>query len=440
MRVTHLNLTDFRNYTTVDVELVAGHNVFVGSNGQGKTNLVEALGYLSTLGSHRVSSDHAMIRAGQDAAIVRAKLENGDRQVLAEVQINRSAANRAQINRSAIKTRDLPRYFSSVLFAPEDLALVRGEPSGRRRFLDELLVLRAPRMSGVITDYERVLKQRNTLLKSARASGVKQNPLSTLEIWDERLVAFGSEIIEARGSLIAELLPEVASAYSRIAGEEHDARLSSFLSIRSGSTDNDAEWSDDALAGAITAAEAATDFRNSLERLRRAELDRGLTLSGPHRDDLVLQLNGLPARGYASHGESWSFALALKLASAQVLRRESSSGDPVLVLDDVFAELDESRRARLASAVSGFEQVLITAAVLDDVPQELSAHVVHIRAGRIIDAPIGETLSHEADAQKPVPLESTPHRAQDGPVENDPVKNDTPENSDNDTNPGSPDA
>jgi len=391
MLVKHLNLTDFRNYTTVDVELIAGPNVFVGSNGQGKTNLVEALGYLSTLGSHRVSTDHAMIRQGQDAAIVRARLEHGERQLLAEVQINRSGANRAQVNRSVIKTRDLPRYFSSVLFAPEDLALVRGEPSGRRRFLDELLILRNPRMSGVIADYERVLKQRNTLLKSARATGVKGNQLSTLEIWDERLVAFGSEIIEARGALIAEMLPEVASAYSGIAGAEHNARLSSYLSIRSASTPDAAgdegEQDPTAIVGAITAEEASVDFKNSLERLRRSELERGLTLSGPHRDDLVLTLNGLPARGYASHGESWSFALALKLASAEVLRRDSSSGDPVLILDDVFAELDQSRRARLASAVHGFEQVLITAAVLEDVPPALAAHVVHITAGRIVDAP-----------------------------------------------------
>ena len=384
MLVRHLSLSDFRNYDSAELDLVEGPNVFVGSNGQGKTNLVEALGFLSTLGSHRVSTDHAMIRQGRDSAIVRARLENGDRQILAEVQINRTGANRAQINRSAIKTRELPRYFSSVLFAPEDLALIRGEPSGRRRFMDELLVLRTPRMSGVISDYERVLKQRNTLLKSARA--VRNPDLTTLDIWNERLVAFGSEIIEARGALIAELQPEVSAAYAAIAGEEQSATLASFLSIRSQSTDDADEPSADATSRApITAAEAAVDFENSLARLRRAELERGLTLSGPHRDDLVLTLNDMPARGYASHGESWSFALSLKLAAATVLRRESQSGDPVLVLDDVFAELDESRRNRLAAAIDGFEQVLITAAVLDDVPEPLSAHIVHISAGRIVE-------------------------------------------------------
>lgn len=384
MIVTHLNLTDFRNYESLDVALSPGSNLFVGSNGQGKTNLVEALGYLSTLGSHRVSTDHAMIRAGQESAIVRARLSNGEREILAEVQLNRGSANRAQINRSAIKTRELPRYFSSVLFAPEDLALVRGEPSGRRRFMDELLVLRSPRLSGVIADYERVLRQRNTLLKSARSSGVKESQLSTLEIWDERLVAFGSEIINARSSLVAELDPEVAAAYAAIAGADHAATLSSNLSIFASSTDEDVVDDAATRAGVISIEVAADAFRSTLARLRRAELDRGVTLVGPHRDDLVLGLNNLAARGYASHGESWSFALALKLASAEVLRRESASGDPVLILDDVFAELDESRRGRLADAVGDFEQVLITAAVYDDVPEALAAHVVRIRAGQVV--------------------------------------------------------
>lgn len=384
MLVSHLSLRDFRNYETVELELVPGANLFVGSNGQGKTNLVEAIGYLSTLGSHRVSVDHAMIRQGTDSAVIRARVVNGEQSVLLEVQINRGSANRAQANRSAIKPRELPRYFSSVIFAPEDIMLVRGDPSGRRRFLDELLVLRSPRMSGVMADYERVLKQRNSLLKSARASNVAQ--LSTLEIWDERLVTFGSEIIEARSNLVAELTPEVASAYASVAGADHAASLSSYLSIRAQSTDDEAEFESQAMVGLpLTPELAAEGFRAALTRLRRAELARGITLVGPHRDDLVLQLNAMPARGYASHGESWSFALALKLASAQVLRRESNTGDPVLVLDDVFAELDESRRDRLAAAVAGFEQVLITAAVFDDVPSSLKGQTIRIRGGRIVE-------------------------------------------------------
>lgn len=384
MIVTHLSLTDFRNYKTLEVDLHSGANIFVGSNGQGKTNLVEALGYLSTLGSHRVSTEHAMIRQGQDAAIVRARLTHLEREVLAEVQINRSGANRAQINRSAIKTRELPRFFSSVLFAPEDLAVVRGEPAGRRKFLDELLVLRTPRMSAVIADYERVLRQRNTLLKSARAAGVREHQLGTLEIWDERLVDLGSEIVEARSRLVTELAPEVDAAYSAIAGADHAARLSSYLSFFAPTADDDAADELATQAGVVPAEVAAEAFRAALARQRRSEIDRGVTLVGPHRDDLVLSLNGLPARGYASHGESWSLALGLKLASAAILRRESAVGDPVLILDDVFAELDESRRTRLAEAIAGFEQVLITAAVFDDVPSELATHIVRITGGEVV--------------------------------------------------------
>jgi DNA replication and repair protein RecF len=386
VRVAHLSLTDFRNYESAELDLRSGPNLFVGSNGQGKTNLVEALGYLSTLGSHRVSTDLAMIRSGCDSAIVRARVANGEQSVLAEVQINRVGANRAQVNRSAIKTRELPRYFSSVLFAPEDLALVRGEPSGRRRFMDELLVLRIPRMSGVLADYERVLRQRNTLLKSARGSGIR-GQLSTLDIWDERLVALGTEIIEARADLVDELAPEVELAYAAIAGREHAASLARQLSILSSGTDDlDAELSAELPSrDRLTAEQTAETFRGALARVRKAELERGITLVGPHRDDLVLTLNELPARGYASHGESWSFALSLKLASAAVLRRESNSGDPVLILDDVFAELDESRRDRLADAVDGFEQVLITAAVGGDVPARLAGNSVLIREGHIIE-------------------------------------------------------
>lgn len=384
MIVTHLTLSDFRNYTSLDLELKAGPNLFVGSNGQGKTNLVESLGYLSTLGSHRVSTDQAMIRQGQDSAIVRARVAHDGREILVEVQLNRASANRAQINRGAIKTRELPRYFSSVLFAPEDLALVRGEPSGRRRFMDELLVLRTPRMSGVIADYERVLKQRNTLLKSARSSGIKEGQLGTLDIWDERLVALGTELIVARSTLVTELSPEVARHYEAVAGDDHSARLSTYLSILASTPDDEMQDDRATASGDLAPETIAESFRAALARLRRTELDRGLTLVGPHRDDLVLSLNGMPARGYASHGESWSFALALKLASATVLRRESSVGDPVLILDDVFAELDESRRGRLAGAVADFEQVLITAAVFDDVPTALAANVVRIRAGEVV--------------------------------------------------------
>lgn len=399
MFVAHIGLTDFRNYRTLELELQPGPNLVVGSNGQGKTNLVEALGYLSTLGSHRVSTDAALIRQGADAAIVRARLRHGERQVLVELQLNRTGANRALVNRSAVKPRELPRSFSSVLFAPEDLALVRGEPSVRRRFMDELLVLRTPRLSGVLADYDRVLRQRNTLLKSARAvsRGGTANDLSTLDVWDERLVGLGSELIEARSRLVTDLGPEVARAYQAVAGADHSARLANRLSIHADRPDDDDAEGAPAEQGVIEAGALAEDFRAALARVRRSELDRGLTLVGPHRDDLVLELNGMPARITASHGESWSFALALRLGSAELLRRDSIAGDPVLMLDDVFAELDEARRERLADAVGGFEQVVITAAVRGDVPERLAAHVVGIRAGAVIGDE-GDVSAHEPPA------------------------------------------
>lgn len=393
MFVSHLSLSDFRNYAVAEVELRPGANLIVGRNGQGKTNLVEALGYLSTLGSHRVSTDHAMIRAGRDAAIIRARLENGQRSILAEVQLNRVGANRAQINRSAIKPRELPRYFSSVLFAPEDLALVRGEPSGRRRFLDQLLILRSPRLSGVLADYDRVLKQRNSLLKSARARGVRGDALSTLDIWDERLVALGSEIIDERLELIRALREPLRRAYHAVAGDDHGPDLRPQLSILGADIDGDDGFTAVDVAPPSSTNGSGSEGRGTAERFRSAlaavrgkELDRAITLVGPHRDDLVFMLNALPAKGYASHGESWSFALALKLAAAEILRREAAAGDPVLILDDVFAELDQQRRSRLAEAVTGYEQVLITAAVLDDVPAALAAHTIHILGGEIVDA------------------------------------------------------
>lgn len=377
MQVVHLNITDFRNYETADIAFLPGSNVFFGSNGQGKTNLIEALGYLSTLGSHRVSTDQAMIRRDAESAIIRAQIRHDERQILAEVQLNRTGPNRAQINRSVIRVRELPRYFARVLFAPEDLSLIRGDPTGRRKFLDELLVLRAPRFSSVLADYERVLKQRNSLLKSARSARSAAGTLTTLEIWDEQLVSLGSELVMAREILVLELAPVVIRCYRSVAGEDHRPTMSLQSSLSSDSVGSGE------FAGSPSLSQIQGKFREALERVRQAEVERAVTLIGPHRDDLVLGLNAMPAKGYASHGESWSLALALKLAAAELLRLESTTGDPVLVLDDVFAELDRSRRARLAEAIVGFEQVLITAAVLEDVPEALAAHTVRVDRGRV---------------------------------------------------------
>ena len=384
MIVTHLSLTDFRNYEALELDLRPGPNIFVGSNGQGKTNLVEALGFISTLGSHRVSVDHALIRQDQQFAIIRAQVAHAEAELLAEVQINRTGANRAQVNRSAIKVRELPRYFSSVLFAPEDLALIRGDPAGRRRFLDDLLVLRLPRLSGTFADYDRVLRQRNSLLKTARGKPITSASPGTLGIWDDRLVVLGAEIIHARTSLTEELSPEVSRAYSAIVGANHGVSIGNALSIFHAQVVQETAG-DSVRSGVVPIEVAEGAFREALARRRRAELERGISLVGPHRDDIVFGLNGLEARGYASHGESWSFALALKLAAAQILRRESTRGDPVLILDDVFAELDEARRARLAGAIADYEQVLITAAVRDDVPSSIRGNVVGIQSGVVVE-------------------------------------------------------
>lgn len=380
MIVEHLNLVDFRNYATADLTLHRGPNVLVGRNGQGKTNLAEAIVFLATLGSHRVSSDAPMVRDGHDAAFVRARLAHGERTVLVEVQINRQGSNRARINGSPGRTADLPRYAHVVLFAPEDLQIVRGDPSARRRFADQLLIQRTPRMAAVIGDYERVLKQRTALLKSARARGIRGDALTTLDVWDDKLIALGSEIIDARSRLAADLQHPLASAYLAIAGEDHSPTLAWAQSIRG----DDPEEGDDA-ASAESSGSTAELFRSALLAKRAAELDRGLTLVGPHRDDLIMKVRGLPVKGYASHGESWSVALSLRLASAELLRHESPAGDPVLILDDVFAELDADRRQRLASLTSGYEQVLVTAAVEADIPPVLHAHVVRISAGTISD-------------------------------------------------------
>jgi DNA replication and repair protein RecF len=364
VRILRLNLTDWRNYRTADMEFVAGANVLVGSNGQGKTNLVEAVGYLTTLSSHRVAGDAALIRSGADSAVIRAVVVAADREVLAEVLLNRSSANRAQLTRSAVRPREITRAVSSVLFAPEDLALVRGEPSARRRFLDELLVQRTPRLAGVVADYDRALKQRNGLLRTARGGG----DFGTLDVWDERLIVAGSELLDARTDLTAELEPFVAEQYAVLAGEDQQVALEPVRSIDTGG------------AGEGTTAER---FAAAIAVARRREVERGITLVGPHRDDLGISVNGLPARSHASHGESWSVALALRLGSVELLRSALPTGDPIVILDDVFAELDERRRIRLAGQVQGYEQVLITAAVEGDIPEALAGRVTRIRAGEI---------------------------------------------------------
>ncbi|WP_405374576.1 MULTISPECIES: DNA replication/repair protein RecF [unclassified Microbacterium] len=386
MIVEQLSLVDFRNYAAADVTLYAGPNVFVGRNGQGKTNLAEAIAYFATLGSHRVSQDAPMVRYGADAAFVRARLAHGERRIQLEAQLNRSGSNKARVNGSSVRTSELPRYAQVVLFAPEDLQIVRGDPSARRRFADQLLIQRVPRLAGVLGDYDRVLKQRTALLKSARARGLRAEQLTTLDVWDDKLIALGTEIVIARVRLADDLAAPLREAYEAIAGADHDPHLEWISSIGGVDPEDDAP-----AASADPVTDAARDpavvsaaFRAALQAKRASELERGVTLVGPHRDDLLLRLRGLPVKGYASHGESWSMALSLRLSSAQILRDQLRLGDPIVILDDVFAELDADRRARLAGVVAGFEQVIVTAAVEGDVPAALRARTVRVEAGAIV--------------------------------------------------------
>jgi DNA replication and repair protein RecF len=371
VHVAALSLTDFRCYAQ------AGVTSFLGRNGQGKTNLVEAIGYVATLDSHRVASDAPLVRLGAAQAVVRAQVVRDDHTTLVEIEINPGRANRARINRSPVpRPREVLGLLRTVLFAPEDLALVKGDPSERRCFLDDLLVARAPRLAGVRADYDRVLKQRNALLKTAsaarRGGSGSADILRTLEVWDTHLVTVGAEILAARLDLVAALTPLVDSAYGTVSSGGGPAALAYTSSLGP-----DVELAADR-------AVLAELLYSGLERRRREELDRGLSLVGPHRDDLLLKLGPAPAKGYASHGESWSYALALRLASYELLRGDGSpGGEPVLVLDDVFAELDVERRSRLAALVSEAEQVLVTAAVEADVPGLLTGDRIDVAGGEV---------------------------------------------------------
>ena len=385
MHVSHLSLVDFRSWAELELELGPGSTALVGANGQGKTNVVEAVGYAATLASHRVAADVPLVRSGAARAVVRAKVERDGRSTLVELEVNPGKANRARLNRAPLpRAREVLGVLRTVLFAPEDLSLVRGDPSERRRFLDDLLVASAPRYAGVRADYDRVLKQRNALLKTAflarrsRAAG-GGGDMRTLDVWDSHLARSGADLLGARLALVEALRPLVATAYRAVAvggdgvrgttGLTYRSSLGESLPVQDGVPTRDR----DVLAAALLA---------ELARVRAQEVERGVSLVGPHRDELVLELAGLPVKGYASHGESWSYALALRLASYELLRADG--GEPVLVLDDVFAELDEGRRDRLAGLVEGAEQVLVTAAVPADVPEALAGSRFDVADGKVL--------------------------------------------------------
>ena len=368
MHLTRLALTDFRSYAAAEVTLASGVTAFTGANGEGKTNLVEAAGYLATFASHRVGTDAPLIRRDADRAILRAGIAASARDSLLEIELNPGRANRVRLNRVPVpRPREALGTLRCVLFAPEDLAMVKGDPDQRRRYLDDLLVATRPRYAGIRADYERVVRQRTALLKSARANRI--GAPAGLEVWDDQLVAKGAELTAARLELTTAIRPLAARAYARVSGEERSTQMS-YRQPFSPDSEPDADR-----------AKLADSMRAALQSSRQAELSRAVCLVGPHRDDLTLRIGELPARGYASHGESWSLALALRLAAFELLR--SLGEDPVLMLDDVFAELDTGRRERLAELVADAEQVLVTAAVTDDVPARLAGARFTVAGGVI---------------------------------------------------------
>jgi DNA replication and repair protein RecF len=377
--VRHLSVTDFRSWSAADVAFASGPSVLLGANGQGKTNLIEALGYLATLGSHRVATDAPLVRAGAERAVVRAAVVSAGRELRVELEISPGRANRARLNGAPVsRVRDVLGVLRWVLFAPEDLAIVRGDPGERRRFLDELLVARSPRMAAVRADYDRVLKQRAALLKSAGLSRRAGGPdLSTLDVWDGHLADYGAQLLAARLAAVDALRPHAAGAYAQVAPEGAALSLTYATSLPL------ADLGDPVPAVADLQAVLLAE----LARVRATELERGVNLVGPHRDDLDLAIGELPVRGYASHGEGWSAALALRLGTYELLRADHpAGGDPVLVLDDVFAELDTDRRDQLALVAAKAEQAIVTAAVSSDVPEQLAGARYLVRDGAVARA------------------------------------------------------
>ena len=404
MFLTDLALTDFRSYHQVIVKLGQGVTTFVGENGQGKTNIVEAIGYLATLASHRVSNDNALVRQGAQAGVVRARVMHGDHPSTVEVEIFAGRANRARLNRGQVRPTELIGHVRTVVFAPEDLELVRGEPGVRRQFLNDIMVQLRPRLAGVKAEYEKVLRQRAALLKACgRQRRRGQNVDSgALDVWDMQLAHLGAQITAARAQIVAGLRPHVAEYYRAVSGGRGEARIDYLDNANRGVFElpSALRLLDDAEGASASSAVAAheeelndgelTEVRllTALAEKRDQEIARGVNLVGPHRDELVLSLGTLPAKGYASHGESWSFALALRLGAWQLLREDASGewaedGEPILILDDVFAELDARRRERLAGIVTDAQQVFVTAAVGDDLPETLRGARFRVHGGAV---------------------------------------------------------
>ena len=359
MLITNLNLANYRSYTNLDLQLEGGVSIFVGKNGEGKTNIAESILYLTFLNSHRASGNTPLIKLGNQSAYIRAKVKYPEREILVELEINGEKANRAKVNQNPVRSqKEIFGIVQTIYFSPEDLDIVRGDPSERRRFIDQLLTLRSPRIAGVITDYERAVKQRNSLLKT-RASN------DALAPWDKQVADFGGQLIALRMAALVELKPLFNQIYKEIS-DTKPAEIIYKSSIENPLTDDK---------------ENTTKIMEKLINNRGAEIDRGLTLCGPHRDDLTLILGDHLVKGYASHGESWSIALSLKLATYNLLKSDGLS--PILILDDVFSELDEDRREKLAQIAQSAEQTLITVAVESDLPKSLTGEKFLVKNGSV---------------------------------------------------------
>lgn len=395
MFVRELQLRDFRSWSRAEVQLTPGPTVFTGRNGFGKTNLIESLFYLATLRSHRVSSDAPLVRSGASSATVSATIENAGRELTAMLQINAEGANKAWLNTSARpRPREILGVLRTVLFAPEDLLLIRGDPGDRRRFVDELVAQRGPVLAAARSDYDRVLRQRSALLKTAggalrRGGSDADSVISTLDVWDSQLADLGGRVTAARIDVLTDLEPHFIGSYSAIAPHSRPASLR-YRAVGGPDVLPD--------AGVMADPEHIAEvLLNQLGKIRDKEIDRGMSLIGPHRDDIDIVLGDDVAKGFASHGESWSLALALRLGSVELIRADGV--EPVIMLDDVFAELDVARRGKLVEFTADAEQLLITAAVPDDIPEPIAGRRIGVelvdtdgvRGSVITGAPVVES-------------------------------------------------
>lgn len=401
MYLSDLALSDFRSYERALLSLEPGITTFVGENGQGKTNIVEAIAYLATLSSHRTAQDSALIRQGKEAAVIQARVLHGERPTTIEVEIYAGHANRARVNRAAVRPPEVLGNLRAVVFAPEDLELVRADPGIRRRFLDAVMIQLHPRLAGVSAEYDKVTRQRAAVLKAASAARRRGRSVDhgAIDVWDAQIAKLGSQITAARAGIISGLRPHVTHFYNVVSGDRGLARIDYKANASRGifSLPSALELHEDpAISDSVSAHEAVLASAPQVEEImlaameerRDQEIDRGVNLVGPHRDEVVLSLGTLPAKGFASHGESWSYALALRLGAWQFLREQESGdwdgdGEPILILDDVFAELDSRRRMRLAEVVADAGQVFVTAAVGDDLPEELSGKRFFVENGEI---------------------------------------------------------